>query len=227
MEMPGLNSGRRLTLTDRRAATFVTLPASSRYFLPFLARDCSAAPVARELGVDPGAVAYRLRQMLGLGLIRRTRTAARAGRAVQHYRSIADEIFAPLELTPLDSLRALFDRGRQDSHDLLDASLEDAWLDIGHRSQWGTHLYRAVPTGPVNRDFVPATGATDFWAAVLDHNSPAVWDQHAQLRLTRADAKHLQRQLAALVTTYASRQTKTADTYLVRLALAARRTTPP
>lgn len=214
-------SGSRVSLTDREAANFVSLPASSRYFLPFLARESAAAPVARELGVDVGAVAYRIKQMLGLGLIHRTRSQARAGRPVQYYRSVADEVFAPLELTPLDSVRDLFDRGRRDSQDALEASLERAWLDLGRDGRWGTRLYRSSPTGPVNRDFVPAhETSTDFWATVLSPTSPAVWDQHAQLQLNRGEAKQLQCDMAALVATYAAKQTEAADIFRIHLALA-------
>jgi hypothetical protein len=213
-----------IVLTTAAAATFVTLPASSRYFTPFLARERSASQVARELGVDIGSVTYRIRQMLALDLIGLTRRTARAGRAIQYYRSSADAVFAPLDLTPIATVRELFQRSRVDSQNNLEASGERAWLRVGGNQRWGTHLYRDNPEGPPNRDFVPQglTTSSAFWSAVLASSGPAVWDQHAFVTLTRARAKELQHELAALVDRYSTASTTDTPTsqYLVHLRLA-------
>ncbi len=103
-------------LNDAKAATFVTLPASSRYFIPFLGRERSPAEVARELGVDIGSVTYRIRKMLALGLVRPTRRVTRPGRPIQLYRATADSVFAPMELTPVNTVQELFRRSRADTH---------------------------------------------------------------------------------------------------------------
>lgn len=202
--MTGSNFSRLVELDTTEAATFVTLTASSRFFVPFLAREASPAAVAEELGVDIGSVTYRIRQMLRLGLIRQTRVQRRAGRPIRVYRSVADRVFAPLELTPVSSVRELFRRGLADLDVELESAVEQAWLDVGRHRRWGTHLYRSSPDDGVNRDFVPVTltGVTDFWAAVLADASPAVWDQHSTLHLTRVDAKRLQRELAEVVGRY-------------------------
>jgi hypothetical protein len=124
------------------AASFVTSPVSSRFFTPFLGRERTVASVAHDIGVSIGAVTYRVRQMIDLGLIVCTKIQTRAGRPIRHYRSVADAVFAPLELTSLDSVRHLFSSGRSDTQDALDASIETAWLQIGRDHDWGTHLYR-------------------------------------------------------------------------------------
>lgn len=212
-------------LNDARAATFVTLPASSRYFLPFLARERAAADVARELKVDIGSVSYRVRQMLALGLLRSTRRQERAGRAVHYYRSTSDSVFAPLELTPVGTVRELFWRSRIDSHQALDASVEKAWLSVSRDQGWGTFLYRPNAGDAVNRDFVPRNllDTNDFWQAVLVDAAPAVWDQHATLRLTHGSAKAFQRELAGLVHRYrAAADGPGSGDYLIRLAMAPR-----
>ena len=167
-----------------------------------------------------------VRQMIDLGLIVCTKIQTRAGRPIRHYRSVADAVFAPLELTSLDSVRHLFSSGRSDTQDALDASIETAWLQIGRDHDWGTHLYRPEPDAPVNRDFVPASLATSkaFWDAVLSPNAPAVWDQYAEIRLTHRHAKLFQRELAELVKTYAaSSSDPQSRRYLVHLALAPQR----
>jgi hypothetical protein len=210
-------------LTSARAATFVTSPVSSRFFTPFLGRERTVASVAHDIGVSIGAVTYRMRQMIDLGLIVCTRIQTRAGRPIRHYRSAADAVFAPLELTSLDSVRHLFSSGRTDTQDALDTSIETAWLQIGRDHDWGTHLYRPKPDAPVNRDFVPASLATSeaFWEATLRPNAPAVWDQYAEIRLTHRHAKRFQRELAELVRKYGSSPSDPRSRpYLVHLALA-------
>jgi hypothetical protein len=223
MSGPTFSSG-PLVLATPAAATFVTLPASSKYFTAFLGRERSASQVARELDVDIGSVTYRIRQMLALDLIRRTRRTPRAGRAIQYYRSSADAVFAPLDLTPIATVRELFHRSRIDNHENIEASGERAWLRVGGNQRWGTHLYRDNPDGPPNRDFVPQglTTTSAFWSAVLADSGPAVWDQHALLTLTRARAKDLQHELAALVDRYSTTSTPNAPSshYLVHLRLA-------
>lgn len=211
------------TLDDPRAATFVTMPASSRYFLPFLARERAAADVARELEVDIGSVSYRVGQMLALGLVRVTRRQQRAGRAITYYRSTSDSVFAPLELTPIGTVRELFRRSRIDSHQALDASVEKAWLRVGRDQGWGTLLYRPDSSNTVNRDFVPRNllDNNNFWQAVLSDAAPAVWDQHATLRLSPGSAKDFQRELAGLVRRYSAFAAEPhATEYLIRLAMA-------
>ncbi|MGI8415372.1 MAG: hypothetical protein ACR2P2_04040 [Nakamurella sp.] len=217
----GVTSGQ--LLEDPQAATFVTMPASSRYFLPFLARERAAADVARELEVDIGSVSYRVRQMLALGLLRVTRRQQRAGRAITYYRSTSDSVFAPLELTPVGTVRELFRRSRIDSHQALDASVEKAWLRVGRDQGWGTILYRPNAGNAVNRDFVPRNllDTNNFWQAVLSDAAPAVWDQHATLRLSPGSAKDFQRELAGLVHRYSTLAAEpAASDYLIRLAMA-------
>jgi hypothetical protein len=218
-----------VVLSTAAAATYVTLPATARYYVPFLARERSAAEVARELDVDIGSVTYRIRQMLDLGLVERTRLVPRAGRPIQRYRSTADSVFAPMHLTPIDTVRELFRRSRADADEGLEAGGERAWLRVGGMRRWGTHLYRPGPHSDVNRDFVPqgmVTGET-FWGAVLAPSAPAVWDQHASLRLGREHAKRLQRELAELAGRYADMgDGEAADEYLVHLAMAPRHPGP-
>ena len=227
VKMEGQNFSRdALVLESAEAATFVTLPASGRYFTAFLARDRAPAEVARELGVDIGSVTYRVKQMLRLGLIRPTQKVARRGRAIQYYRSVADSVFAPMELTPVSTVRELFHASRSDSRRTLDQSVERAWLAIGSHQGWGSHLYRPDADREVNRDFIPRhlLNGGMFWETVVSDAAPPVWDQHAWLRLTRDQAKELQRELATIVSRYANQEQSVGSTseYLLHLALAQR-----
>lgn len=225
MEEASFSSG-ALEITDPDAAAFVTAPASQRYFTPFLARERTPGQVAAELGVDVGSVTYRIRRMLDLGLVVRTRVTPRAGRAVQRFTAVAEEVFVPLALTPTATVAELFGDGRADTAEVMAASLERAWLALGRVEGWGTHLYR-LPGGALNRDFVPhhLFAAGTFWAAVLADRCPPVWDQYASLVLTRDRAKALQREMADLVARYAepgATPAPGATEHLVHLALAPR-----
>jgi hypothetical protein len=227
--MKAQSFSRMLRLTSAKAATFVTSPASSRFLTPFLGREQTVAAVAAELGVSIGAVTYRVRQMVDLGLLTCTHVQERSGRPIRHYRTVADELFAPLHLTPLDSIRELFSHSRSDIRDALNAGVEQASLHIGRDQDWGTRLYRRHPAGNVNRDFVPASLATGsaFWDAVLDPKAPAVWDQFAALDLTHAQAKQFQQELAELVKRHAPGSPhRRSRRYLVHLALAPAITQP-
>lgn len=194
-----------MVLTTREAATFVTLPTSSRFLTPLLGRECTASELANHVAVSIGAASYRLRQMLNLGLIEQTRRQVRAGRSIAHYRAISDRFFAPLDLTPIDSLRDLFREGLADISAAVETSIEKGWLTIGRSPQWGTLLYRPTSQDAVNRDFVPLslTQGQSFWEATLADDAPAVWSQHATLDLPLDLAKQLQHELATIVAHYA------------------------
>lgn len=191
-------------LDSPAAARFVTEPASSRFHQAFMGAPRFPAEAARELGVSVGAVLYRIEQMLALDLIRLVRTVPRSGRPMRAYRTTSDDLFAPLDLTAASSLGALFRESRLPSEDDLRRAIEQAWLRVSHEQHWGTHIY--LSGGSANRDFVPLTLAEGdtFWDATLADRSPAVWDQIATVRLSRARAKRLQRDLAALLSEYPS-----------------------
>lgn len=182
------------------------------------------AEVARELGVDPGSVLYRVRRLLDAGLLIVSRTTPRAGRPVRHYCASASGFFAPFRLTDAASLEELMREGSSDSQDLLDRSLRAAWLRLNEVGEWGIHVY-VDGAGRLNREFVPQETQgfnRSFWEAVLAEESPVVWDQFVTLRLPREEAKRLQRELAGVWRRYLERQDERADAYLLRLAVAPR-----
>lgn len=147
----------------------------------------------------------------------------RAGRPIRYYRSVADAVFAPLELTSLSSVADLIRFGRRDSAQELDRALENAWLRLGSDQYWGRHIYRH-PGGDVSRDFVPRRllGQEQFWSAVLAADAPAVWDQDTVLHLTKETAEALQRRLSKIAGEYGDPATAGDKTmpYLCRLAIA-------
>ncbi|MBA2664529.1 MAG: helix-turn-helix transcriptional regulator, partial [Chloroflexi bacterium] len=89
-----------LIITDRRAAALLVDPDERRYFEPFLGRERTVTEAARELGVPPNGMRYRVRRMAKLGLLRIVREQPRAGRPMRVYRSVADRLFVPYVASP-------------------------------------------------------------------------------------------------------------------------------
>ncbi|WP_027483293.1 helix-turn-helix transcriptional regulator [Deinococcus pimensis] len=187
-----------LTVTDERAAAFLTDPATRVFVEPFLGRDASVTSAARAVGVTGNTMLYRVRQMRSLGLLRVTREVPRRGRAVRMYRAVADRLFVPYTATSAVNLREVMRRERA-AHDelLLEALLrvmsgvhdDAAWGMLLYRSGEGVYAYDAVhPEEPWE-----ARGAQD--PAVLDYSMVV----HA---LSREDAKALQRELREVLARY-------------------------
>jgi hypothetical protein len=211
------------TITDPKAAETIADPRQLRYLKPFVGCSGTVAVVARALGVSPHRMLYQVRRLLRLGLIEVVREEQRAGRAVRHYRAVADGFFAPFSLTELDSPEQLAGQMSGESRVMLEAQVSRAWMAAGGDfREWGVTVYRA-PDGKVNTSVVPAPAPhapRDFLKALLESASPAVWDSYVALALSRDDAKALQRELATLAGRYRSREQPGVPTHLIRLAMA-------
>lgn len=212
-----------LTVTDPRAADTLTDPSKLRYLEPFVGRERTVAVVARELKVSPHRMLYQVRRLLRLSLIEVVREERRAGRAVRHYRAVADGFFAPFALTAAEVPERLAQRLSDDSRRTLELQVGRAWMAAGgERGGWGINVYRA-PDGQVNTSLVPAAtpeAPRSFFEALLEPGAPAVWDSHFALTLGREDAKALQRELGTLAERYREREQSGAPTHLIRVAMA-------
>lgn len=109
--MTGPDSGRSgtrksyHTVTDPRQARLLSEPRFQAAFRQFLAREASATAAARELGLDLDAMLYRVRLLLGAGLLEVVRHQKRNGRPIKVYRSVHDEYFVPYDVTPFADLQ--------------------------------------------------------------------------------------------------------------------------
>lgn len=211
------------TVTDAGAAETITDPRRLRFLAPFVGRERTVAAVARELAVSPHRMLYQVRRLLRLGLIEVVREEARAGRAVRHYRAVADGFFAPFALTGAETPEQLARRVSDDSRRILEVQVGRAWMAAGgDPGGWGITVYRA-PDGGVNTSLVPTPtpeAPRSFFEALLAPGGPAVWDSHIALALSREDAKALQRELGTLAERYRAREQPGAPTHLIRLAMA-------
>lgn len=102
--MTALDSGRLYRVTAPRQAHLLTEPRSKEFFKPFLARERSVSEAAQVLGCPLNTALYRVRVMLGAGLLQVVDVRRWAGRAVKVYRSVHDASFVPFSLTPYATL---------------------------------------------------------------------------------------------------------------------------
>jgi len=168
--------------------------------------------VAAELGVTTNAVLYRVRQFQQWGLLEVSRVERRAGRSINYYRSTSRGYFVPFLSTTAESVPELYRATLQGVHEGVTAALTRAWRDLAQDERWfglytygdesGLHAHVVLPNPP--RD--PSGSTEGFITWLLSDEAPAVWDNTFPLRLTRADAKELQREIRAREKKYQARR---------------------
>jgi hypothetical protein len=208
-------------ISSRAAADFLINPASYRFLEPFLAEENTVAKAAKWLHSDPGSVLYRIKQMLALGLLVINREEQRKGRAIKYYLSSCEEFFVPFALTSIESLRELnsgFTRHFQQFFDTAYAKQLELADDLGVR------IWRSPNSVGLgwSRDLVPyrlIERSQHFTDWPLRPEMPAIWNQHAILKLKPAHAKALQQDLAALWRKYSEMQDDDGQDHALRLAL--------
>ena len=92
------------TVTDAEQARLLSNRESFRFFEPFIAKEQSATAAAAEVGCALDTMLYRIKTLLGAGLLQVAKLEKRAGRPVKHYRSAHDAYFIPFEVTPFANL---------------------------------------------------------------------------------------------------------------------------
>lgn len=216
VEDPNLTSP--LTVTTVEAAELLCDLELQRYLVPFIARECTVAQAAGELGLTTNSLLYRVRRFQAAGLLRVVREVPRAGRAVKVYRSVADGFYVPFALTRAETLEALFLKldtplqtlfyqslARVMTQTETDRSETDMGLTVWRAGK--TDVRTRVSSGPGNL-FDPlspgAPSALPFW-------SPEVW-------LEPDDAKALLHEMVTLIGRYHHRGGR--QRYLLHLGLA-------
>lgn len=189
------NSGRDLTdnflrVTDPIQAKLLADQNTFSYFTPFLAQERTASQAAEEVACSLNAMLYRVGTFLEAGLLKVSRLERRAGRAIKHYRSVADGFFIPFEVTPYagleEGLEAQIEERNQRVGKATARLLREAGIE-------GRRIYRS-PTGEVWQE-----AAADLRSAVnlSGANAPAAVDFFREVKLTIEEAKVLQRELLA------------------------------
>ncbi len=201
---------------DATQARLLVDPTALRYFRPFLARDASIAEVARETGLNPDALRYRVGTFLRAGLLTVVRERPRAGRPIKIYRSRHDAYLIPYARTPHASLEEAFAA----TYDGTIRRIARAQARRFEKLGWdGQRLYRDAG-GETWLEGAPEVGRG---ADPTDPERPLGYDFAIDVRLTDAEARALQDGLLALLGRYRShaardRQDGAGHRYLVMAA---------
>jgi hypothetical protein len=187
---------------DPAAARLLMDAAAREVFGCFLGRTRSVREAADLLGRDLDAVLYRVRRLHAVGLLEVAAIQPRAGRPIRRYRAVHDAWFVPFEALPY-------------------ADLEETFLDmhVAHASRAARAAVRWLADRPWAgyRIGVDASGRMWMRGAAedddgLDAEPPTrlggldgPMDAGLELRLSPADARSLNADLAALVATYERR----------------------
>ena len=202
----------RLIVTDPSAIQFLQQATRSRYLLPFVARASPLKPVADQLDVPVGKLAYWVRKMLGLNLIRLERIEGRKGSPIKFYRAVADELVVPVTETSTEHDVALLEaqfgpiwERLLHSSVLTARGLTPEWQIRLFRDQHGLHRLEVEP-----RQDLESLGMV--WRQPLNH-----WNL---VRLHPHEAQHLRAELEAVLHRYHQRADEPGlEPYLMHVAL--------
>lgn len=188
-----------------------------RILSPFVGHEQTANQAASLLGMPLNSLLRGVHRLLDAGLLRVERVEKRAGRAVRHYRAVADRFVVPYALTPAETPEALLAAEHAGPEARLRRGLVQAGLEVLHLQGEGLAGVQAVMDGPrlVLKNMVGPDAEWNF----LDPQVPALVDYWLEdLRLDFEQAKRLQAELCEVFTRY--RGQRGAQVYTLRLALA-------
>jgi predicted transcriptional regulator len=193
------------TIQSEAAARLLTNPEEANWISPFLGRETTIKAAAEELELPMLGMYRAVKRFEQLGLLQITRTQARKGRAVQHYRSSSDAYFVPYSVAPEGTLEHLLENADRSWRKKLVESLSKSFREAQENSplELGLRLYRcdehvylvhALGSGE--------TGNLGLTQSFLAFNAPAIRNEWVMLRLSFARAKELQQRMADLLNEY-------------------------
>jgi hypothetical protein len=201
-----------LELNNPLAARILAKPEVAVFLKPFMRGPYTVKAAAEEFRLPLQTMHYRVLQMLQAGLLEVVGVEARQGRPIKRYQATATAFRIPLNLVPSSLLENLTEHASWKT--LLERGLQKALEGGQYKSQmvvylnedgllvWGSRLDNSMSDPEVLKPQYPA--ALNLWTAGL--------------RLDRADAKALQRELWELYERYAHRSG--AEKYVMHLGLA-------
>jgi hypothetical protein len=144
LEMKPKNYGRENLPTpevirDTEQARLLSDPKHSRYFEPFVARDCTVSQASKEVGCSLDTMLYRVKTFLQAGLLKIVKTERRRGRPINVYRSSAERYFIPFEVTPFEDVEARIRRQNRENENVVAPIMAKILRQSGRE---GRHIYR-------------------------------------------------------------------------------------
>jgi hypothetical protein len=207
-----VSTRRSITITDRRAASYLSDPCKAAFIYPFIGRSRTAGEVAREQGVPLNKMHYRIERLVALGLLAVEREERRAGRSIKHYRATADAFYVPLEATGFDALEPMIDQWSQCLQPLFLRNFAQALRD--RHPTWGVRISRERD----GRLLVAPAVREDSFYDYFQEQAPSILEGwFSDLRLDDDDAKAFQHDLMGLYLKYLGRGGR--RRYLMRVAM--------
>jgi hypothetical protein len=193
------------TIQSELAARLLTNTEEAKWITPFLGRETTIKAAAAELELPMLGMYRAVKRFEQLGLLSVTRTQARKGRAVQHYRSSSDAYFVPYSVAPAGTLEHLLENADRSWRKNVVKSLAQSFWEAQENSslELGLRLYRcdecvyfvhALGSGETGN-----LGLTQSFLAV---DAPAIRHEWVMLRLGFARAKELQHRMTSLLNEY-------------------------
>lgn len=183
---------RAYRVTGSRMAAAFRDPLRRRLILLLAAKERSPAELAQITGIELKRLHYHVLALQRLCLLKVARTRKRAGRPIKYYRAVAEAFFVPDEVDASSPGEALMAELRRSLDRLRDPSRE------------GTLYHLAQNAEPRMRS-VGGTAPSEHWL---------------RLRLSRADAARLMKDIEACLQSFAPREDPTAQLCLVHVAVA-------
>jgi len=199
-------------VTSREAAELLLEDSALVALAPFLERERTLSEAARELGWKLPRLTKWVTRLVNAALLEITRTEARAGSPVKHYRAAAPVLYLPYTAVTAEAIDAFRARTQVQLGQYLQRGLERAYGEAA--GAWGLQV-RRHPTGTTGVHEVQAPGTEMQLARPGVPPALRLWDE---LRLEDADAQAFVQEFWTLVETYRARQG--AGRYLVSFGLA-------
>jgi DNA-binding transcriptional ArsR family regulator len=183
----------------RVAAAFAN-PLRRRLVLLLAKQERSLTELASISGLELKRLHYHVIALQKMGLLVVTREQRRAGRPVKIYRAIAEAFFVPENVMPSGSGAALTIELRESLDKLRDRSRDGVIYDLAENGEPRMRAVQNSAEKPIR--------ATEYWRL---------------LKLSRAEALHLARDIDDCLAAYAQRQSEGHEPYLLHFAFAPRR----
>jgi hypothetical protein len=190
-----LSRARRIS--DPRVAESFSDPLRRRLVLLLASRERSLAELADFTGQDLKRLHYHITALRKLGLLLVTHERRRAGRAIKIYRAVADAFFVPEKVMPSGSAAALNLELRNSLDKLRDQSRDGVVYYLGEDGE--------PRMRPVKSPTARSAEAAEYWTV---------------LKLSRAEALRLARDIGECLKVYASRHGDARKHFLVHFAFA-------
>jgi hypothetical protein len=167
-----------LTVTDPAQIDLLLDVTAAQRVGVFMGREHTLGTAAEELSIPASSLAYWVKQLLRAKLITITRLEPRAGRAIPHYRAVADEFIIPFAAMPPDAHEQFVGSARSLMYEKLTAAVDSSRRNnhngVGVRISMQPN--RHLEFGVTKEDPPPLTKAIESWGEI-----GLTTEEHAEL----------------------------------------------